>query len=509
MASGRSRRTRLPAASAIADLLEHRRDGRIKMFTMTRALAARAALRDASSNGRIRAARRPPDARRDCVFAFARRHDDGLAITCVPRLVASLMPDAAAPPLGPASGATRAIELPATMPAPRCRDVFTGATVAASGARRCALVSAVAELFACLPDRAAGPALEMAYLTIIGGAFIAWLILVLLFTPHIPYHIEAQVDATSDHFIHVLESTCQTTLEHEQPDRDIHQRRPFYPAMLDAIRAARETINFECYIFKKGEIGEQFIDALCERARAGVRVTIVMDAIGSFGAFRRSARPLREAGCRVEPYQRMRWYSLARLNNRTHRELLVVDGRVAFVGGAGVADWWAGPMHRQADVARHDGAHRRAGGLGHPGRRRRELARVLRRDPDRAGNLQAARAGRTAPPPSRSRARRRIARRRRASLFQMLVEGVDDSACGSRRRISCPTRRSAKRDPPDGDARRRDHRIVVPGSATDQRWVRLASRRMYGQLLEAGVRIFEYQPGMTHVKACKWTICGR
>src|SRR6476620_11335997 len=68
-----------------------------------------------------------------------------------------------------------------------------------------------------------------------------------------------------------------------------------------------------------------------------------MDAIGSFGAYRSSKKPLAEAGCRVNAYQRLRWYRLARLNNRTHRELLVVDGRVAFVGGAGVADWWAGP----------------------------------------------------------------------------------------------------------------------------------------------------------------------
>ena len=115
--------------------------------------------------------------------------------------------------------------------------------------------------------------------------------------------------------------------------------------MLDAIRNARETITMECYIFKKGEIGDQFIEALCERARAGVRVTIVMDAIGSFGAFRKSAKPLEAAGCRVAAYQRFTWYRLGRLNNRTHRELLVVDGRVAFAGGAGVADWWAEPMH--------------------------------------------------------------------------------------------------------------------------------------------------------------------
>src|SRR5207253_5683774 len=153
----------------------------------------------------------------------------------------------------------------------------------------------------------------------------------------------------SDHFVHVLESTCQATLERGNRIDILDNGTTFYPAMLDAIRQAHESVNLECYIFRKGAIGDRFVTALAERARAGVRVTIVMDAIGSFGAFHRNARPLREAGCRVEPYQRMRWYSLARLNNRTHRELLIVDGRIAFVGGAGVADWWwkpGGKRHR-------------------------------------------------------------------------------------------------------------------------------------------------------------------
>ena len=202
----------------------------------------------------------------------------------------------------------------------------------------------------------------MLYLTIIGGAFVTWLILVVLFTPHIPYHIEGRHRRRAA----IISSTCSSrparrTLEHGQRVEILTNGDAFYPAMLDAIRGARETVNMECYIFKKGEIGDQFVEALSERARAGVRVTIVLDAIGSFGAFRRSRRPLRAAGCRVERYQRFTWYRLGRLNNRTHRELLVVDGRVAFVGGAGVADWWAKPHARQADVARHDGAHRRAG----------------------------------------------------------------------------------------------------------------------------------------------------
>jgi len=183
----------------------------------------------------------------------------------------------------------------------------------------------------------------MLYLTIIRSAFIAWLILAMLFTPAIPYHLEAPIDPASDHFIHVLESTCHTTLEDDNIIEIFTNGTAFYPAMLDAIHCARETINLECYIFKDGEIGTRFVDALSERARAGVRVSIVMDAIGSFGVFRRWRRKLIEAGCRVEAYRGMRWYSLARLNNRTHRELLVVDGQIAFVGGAGVADWWWKP----------------------------------------------------------------------------------------------------------------------------------------------------------------------
>ena len=117
--------------------------------------------------------------------------------------------------------------------------------------------------------------------------------------------------------------------------------------MLEAIRNATRSVNMECYIFQPGRIADQFIDALSERARKGLNVTIVVDAIGSFNLWGRPVRRLRQAGCRIESYQRLRWYSLARFNNRTHRELLVVDGRVAFAGGAGIADWWAHPKGKR------------------------------------------------------------------------------------------------------------------------------------------------------------------
>jgi cardiolipin synthase A/B len=349
----------------------------------------------------------------------------------------------------------------------------------------------------------------MLYLTIVGAGFIAWLIVTTLFTPHVPYHLEGDIDACSDHFIRVLESTCQTHLDAGNRVDILTNGDTFYPAMLQAIRGATETINMECYIFKRGEIGGMFIEALSERARAGVRVTLVMDAIGSFGAFRESAKPLQAAGCRVAAYQRFTWYRLGRLNNRTHRELLVVDGTVAFVGGAGVADWWwkshrGKPMWRDV-MARIEGpvvsdiqgvvAENWMECWGEI------LTGAETYKPHKKVNGVQAFAIKSSP------ADRATASR---VLFQTLIEGANHDVW-----IATPY---FLPDKPFREAFQRTARrgvkitVLVPGRQTDQRWVRLASRRMYGQMLEAGVRIFEYDQGMTHVKSLLvdnlWAVIG-
>jgi cardiolipin synthase A/B len=349
----------------------------------------------------------------------------------------------------------------------------------------------------------------MLYLTIVGGAFIAWLILAVLFTPHVPYHIEADIDACSDHFIHVLESTCSTHLEPGNRVDILTNGDAFYPAMLGAIGGARETINMECYIFENGEIGDAFIDALCERARAGVRVTIVMDAIGSFGAFRKSSRPLEAAGCRVAAYQPFTWYRLSRLNNRTHRELLVVDGTVAFVGGAGVADWWLKtyrnkPMWRDMMVRIEGPIVSDIQGI--VAENWMECCGEILTGPNtykpRTPAGDAAAFAVKSSPADRSTTSR--------ALFQMLVEGATATV-----RIATPyfLPDKAFRGAICRTMRRGvQMTVVVPGPRTDQRWVRLASRRMYGEMLEAGVRIFEYDRGMTHVKTLLvddlWSVIG-
>ena len=96
----------------------------------------------------------------------------------------------------------------------------------------------------------------------------------------------------------------------------------FYPAELDAIRSAQHSVNLEAYIFHRSDIGKLYLDALTDRARAGVRVNVVLDAFGSAGVTKRYFRPLLEAGGKLAFYNSPTWYRLLQLDNRTHRELL-------------------------------------------------------------------------------------------------------------------------------------------------------------------------------------------
>ena len=178
---------------------------------------------------------------------------------------------------------------------------------------------------------------------IIGIAFVAWFTLVLFFTPRIDYHVSTPIRPDGDDFLHVVQSALQAAVHRHNRVEILTNGGQFYPAMRDAIRSAESSVNLEAYIMQPGEAADMLIDAMVERARAGVNVRIVLDAIGSARMGGDAAKRLREAGCAMHFYQPVRWYRLHRLNNRTHRELLVIDGRIAFTGGAGIADWWHKP----------------------------------------------------------------------------------------------------------------------------------------------------------------------
>jgi len=351
-------------------------------------------------------------------------------------------------------------------------------------------------------------------LEIAGALFLAWLVLVFLFTPGINYHLARRTSVHDEGFLYTLQSTCQAALHHGNKITVYTDGPQFYPAMLEAIRGATHSVQLECYIFQPGRIADQFIAALSERARHGVNVTIVVDAIGSFSLWGRPVRRLRRAGCRIESYQRIRWYSLARINNRTHRELVIVDGRIAFLGGAGIADWWAGPARGLKKVKRRpwrDTMARAEGPIvaalqGVAAENWLECCGEILTGPDHFPDLHPAGSSTgfviRSSPADRATASR--------VSFQLLMEGADHHV-----RITTPyflPDRALRRALVDLRRRGVAVSVVVPGRNTDQRWVRLASRRMWGQLLGAGIRIYEYRDVMMHAKSLivdeLWSVVG-
>ncbi|SFX28890.1 cardiolipin synthase [Marinospirillum alkaliphilum DSM 21637] len=115
-----------------------------------------------------------------------------------------------------------------------------------------------------------------------------------------------------------------------------------FPAMLLAIRSAQTSITFETFIYWSGETGEAFSEALSERARAGVPVSVIIDWVGSTRMEQALLDSMQDAGVQLHRYRPLHWFNLGRMNNRTHRKLLVVDGRIGFTGGVGIADQWIG-----------------------------------------------------------------------------------------------------------------------------------------------------------------------
>jgi cardiolipin synthase A/B len=270
-----------------------------------------------------------------------------------------------------------------------------------------------------------------------------------------------------------------------------------FPEMLAAIRGARKTITFEMYIYWRGSVGEQFTAALEERARSGVKVHVMIDALGSQKIEQKVIRRLRDAGARVELYNPVRWDTIARMNNRTHRKIMVVDGTVGYTGGVGIGDEWTGnaqdrdhwrdthfrlegPAVAQMQAAFMENWIEVTGEVLHGAEYFPELAEV-----------------------GRERAQFFVSSPGGGGESAQLLYLMSIAAAGRSIRLS-----AAYFVPDDNEvrqlveARRRGVRvqIIVPGPLTDSAAVRRASRSTWGELLRAGVEIYEYQPTFYHVK---------
>ena len=270
-----------------------------------------------------------------------------------------------------------------------------------------------------------------------------------------------------------------------------------FPAMLDAIRSARTSITFETFIYWSGEIGKEFTEALAERARDGVAVNVLLDWVGSMKMEQHLLDRMRDSGVRVHRYRPLRWYNLHRLNNRTHRKLLVADGKVGFTGGVGIADQWQGdgsdPHHWRDSHYRLEGpvvAQLQAAFNDNWIKTTGELLNGERYFPrlEPAGDLLTHLF--IASPAGGSESMHlmylmAIAAAEHtidlaASYFvpdELLIEAL----------IAATERGVAVR-------------VVLPGPHIDSEAVRIASKREWGRLLEAGVKIHVYQRTMLHTK---------
>lgn len=270
-----------------------------------------------------------------------------------------------------------------------------------------------------------------------------------------------------------------------------------FPAMLAAIGAAERTITFETYIYWSGDIGKSFADALSERARAGVRVHVLLDWLGTAKMDDDLLQELQAAGVEIEKYRPLRWYNVARMNHRTHRKLLVVDGKVGFTGGVGIADTWSG--HAE-DTEHWRDTHFRLEGPAVAQMQSAFLDNWLELRPevlhgdDYFPPLESA-GGATAQVFKSSFGEGSESTR---LMYLLSITAAEESILLS---SSYFVPDSAAIEAFVAARRRGVHvEIIVPGAEIDSELVRQASRGLWGPLLEAGVEIYEYQPTMFHVK---------
>ena len=270
-----------------------------------------------------------------------------------------------------------------------------------------------------------------------------------------------------------------------------------FPAMLEAIRGARETVTFETYIYWSGEIGKKFADALCERARAGVKVHVVLDWVGAEKIEKQYLDELKDAGVEVERYHPLHWYTVTRINNRTHRKLLVVDGRIGFTGGVGIADLWSG--HAQSKDHWRDSHYQLEG----PAVAQMQAAFTDNWIKTRAKVLFGHEYFPELKPAGNSSAQVFTSSRGESSESVRLMYLLSIASATKSVRLQ------AAYFVPDDlaidtfvAARKRGVKIeiIVPGPHTDAKIVQSASRSLWGALLDAGVQIYEYQPTMYHCK---------
>ena len=341
------------------------------------------------------------------------------------------------------------------------------------------------------------------FLATIVATFVVTSVLVLLvlnFTTgeeEIQYQIPRLYTSASPQFERSMGVLLGPSITQGNEVKELLNGEQIFPPMLDAIRSAQHSITFETYIYWSGDIGKQFADALSERARAGVPVHVLLDWVGSAKIEESLLTEMKDAGVEIEKFHEPTWYDLARLNNRTHRKLLVVDGATGFTGGVGIAPAWTGhaqdpdhwrdthfqvkgPVVAQMQATFLDNWLKATGRVMHGPK---YFPPLLPAGDQRAQMFSSS-------PASGSESMQ--------LMYHLAITAAEQSIDLSAAYFVPDT--LTRKLLLDALQRGVRVRLITPGEHTDTEIVKAASRATWGGLLQAGAQIYQYQPTMYHCK---------
>jgi cardiolipin synthase A/B len=312
------------------------------------------------------------------------------------------------------------------------------------------------------------------------------------------YRLRGEVDVSEPSFLWAAEALTGAAVSYGNDADLLINGDRIFPAYLGAIRDADETVNLLTYAYWRGDIAVEVADTLCAKASEGVECNVVLDAVGAAKMDRKLVGKLRDAGVQVCFFRPPKPYAVKRLQHRTHRKLLIVDGRVGFTGGVGIAEEWTGdaedPDHwRDTHVRVRGPVVRGLQGAfaenwlectGDVLAGERYLPEI--EELDGGGAMQVMRSN--------------------ATMGDTNAEALVYLALAAAKRSIELTSAYFVPRPAFTDAlveaveRGVELRILVPGSHIDKEFVRTAGRAAYDELLGAGVEIYEYCPTMLHAK---------
>lgn len=331
-------------------------------------------------------------------------------------------------------------------------------------------------------------------------AFLAIVLIFCLFfirRHSLPYHFEHSFAVSDPEFVGSALGLADPVLVPGNKIELLQNGDEYFPAMLNAIRSAKQTINFESYILYSDSVGEQFRNAFCEKARAGTEVRVLLDGIGSGWSLNNSdVKLMREAGCKFSYYHPTHSWRVDRTNRRSHRRILVVDGKIGFTGSVGFSKNWSG--HAQDKDHWRDVQARIEGPL---------VAKLQTAFQEHWVKTFGEALGGAGQFPLLNPAGDLKAQVVTSHSFSMapipLLQAVAFTAATKRIWITnaycTPTSDQVEQLVKAVD-RHVDVRLLLPGPNNDQPMTKSAGRAAYGKMLKGRVKIFEYQPTMIHEK---------